>query len=51
MYFAYALAVMRMDKDKKYITEEEKRKILLLLIEKGILTKNQIKMLKNRGSI
>ena len=36
--------------DKKQITEEQ-RKIILRLIEKGMLTENQIKTLKKRGVI
>ena len=36
---------------KKYINEQEKKEILIHLIEKGFLTENQIKTLKKRGSI
>lgn len=36
--------------DKKQITEEQKQ-IILRLIEKGMLTENQIKILKKRGVI
>ncbi|MGN0569343.1 MAG: hypothetical protein ACI4N4_02440 [Candidatus Fimenecus sp.] len=40
-----------MDKQKKYITDEEKAKIIRMMIEKGYLTQNQIKALKKRGSL
>ena len=35
----------------KYISEQEKKKIIEHLIQKGYLTQNQIRALKKRGSI
>lgn len=35
----------------KYISKEEQKEILLMMIEKGLLTENQTKVLKKRGSI
>lgn len=48
-YSAYYFMVIIMQ--KKYITNKEKLEIIKMLISKGYLTENQIKLLKKRNNL